>query len=125
MGVWHPVQGGKRDAEEGKEGEENRRFRAWAIGVVKTLGGTEWKRSGVAGAILNVGIPVSAVDDLPEGVADEIVDAAEKDYEVRTCPCKAKTIADGILWLHLLMVAITLTHTSSSCLSIQTAHLLF
>jgi len=77
-GAWHPVQGGRRDAAEGKEGEENAKYRAWVVDIVRTLRGREWKRSGVINGFINVGIPISKLEGLPgeallaEGVLNEV-----------------------------------------------------
>lgn len=84
-GAWHPVQGGKRDAEQGKEGEENARFRAWVVEIVRTMGGTEWKRSGVSNAFLNVGLPVTAVENLPGDVIAENPNDQRRVHEVGSC----------------------------------------
>jgi hypothetical protein len=61
---WHPVQGGTKDKGLGREGPENNEFRDWAVSVVRALKGREWKRSGVRGGLMSVGVPCIQVEGL-------------------------------------------------------------
>lgn len=87
VGEHHPVQGvavsptspeGKAE-KDGKEGEENARFRAWVVSVAKAIGGSEWKRSGTNGVVISIGVPCGGVEGIDIGPKGD-----QELYEVST-----------------------------------------